>query len=296
MQDPIVTVVIPTFNRLALLREAVESVKAQTYDDWELLVVDDGSTDQTAEYVQAEQDQRIDLIRSVHCGIVGAVRNLGVSQARGRFVAFLDSDDLWKPTKLERQIAALKSRGAQWSYTGYELVDESGRSLKQFVAAQPKEATILNQLLTTEASAAVGSVMVTKDLIDSCGGFSAEPALQCREDHDLVLRLASAAHPSVVSEVLLAVREHRGRTTHSVSDPFLRTATVYERFMERGGDKKSMRIARRLMARHVTSSARLDLGHGQVEDAVMKLRNTIRPGWCSARWWWTWTLVVRARF
>ncbi len=296
MQDPTVTVVIPTFNRLALLREAVESVKAQTFHDWQLLVVDDGSTDHTAEYVQAEQDQRIDLIRSVHRGNVGAVRNLGVSHARGRFVAFLDSDDLWKPTKLERQMTALRSYGAQWSYTGYEIVDESGRSLKQFVAAQPKDATILNQLLTTEASAAVGSVLVAKDLIDRCGGFSIEPALQCREDHDLVLRLASAAHPSVVSEVLVAVREHRGRTTHSVSDPFLRTATVYERFMERGGDKKSMRIARHMMARHVISSARLDLSHGQVEDAVMKLRNTIRPGWCSARWWWTWTLVARARF
>ncbi len=95
MQDPTVTVVIPTFDRLVLLSEAVESVKAQTYDDWELLVVDDGSTDHTAEYVQAEQDQRIDLIRSAHRGNIGAVRNLGVSHARGRFVAFLDSDDLW---------------------------------------------------------------------------------------------------------------------------------------------------------------------------------------------------------
>ena len=84
MQHPTVTVVIPTFNRLALLREAIESVKAQTYEDWELLVVDDGSTDHTAEYVQAQQDQRIDLIRSVHSGIVGAVRNLGVSHAHGR--------------------------------------------------------------------------------------------------------------------------------------------------------------------------------------------------------------------
>lgn len=296
MQDPTVTVVIPTFNRLALLREAVESVKAQTFHDWELLVVDDGSTDQTAEYVQAEQDQRIDLIRSVHCGIVGTVRNLGVSHARGRFVAFLDSDDLWKPTKLERQMTALKSRGAQWSYTGYEIVGDSGQSLKRFVAAQFKEATILYKLLTTEASAAMGSVLVAKGLIDRCGGFSTEPALQCREDHDLVLCLATVAYPAVVSEVLVAVREHRGRTTHSVSDPFLRTATVYERFMERGGDKKSMRIARHMMARHMISSARLDLRHGQVEDAVTKLRNTIRPGWCSARWWWTWTLVARARF
>ena len=296
MQDPTVTVVIPTFNRLALLREAVESVKAQSYDDWELLVVDDGSTDQTAEYVQAEQDQRIDLIRSAHRGNVGAVRNLGVSHARGRFVAFLDSDDLWKPTKLKRQITALKSRGAQWSYTGYEIVDESGRSLKRFIAAQPKEATILYQLLTTEASAAVGSVLVARDLIDRCGGFSTEPALQCREDHDLVLRLVTVAYPAVVSDVLAAVREHPGRTTHSLSDPFLSTAMVYEKFMARGGDKKSMRIARRMMARHVISSARLDLSHGQIEDAVMKLRSTIRPGWCSARWWWTWTLVARARF
>ncbi len=294
MPDPTVTVVIPTFNRIALLRQAIESVKAQTYDDWELLVVDDGSTDQTAQYVQAEQDHRINLVRSVHRGIVGAVRNLGIRHARGRFVAFLDSDDLWRPTKLERQVAALGSCGAQWSYTGYELVDESGQSLNQFPAAQPEAATVLCQLLTTQASAAVSSILVAKDLIDSCGGFSDEPALLCREDHDLVLRLASATHPAVVSEVLVAIREHRGRTTHTVSDPYLRAATVYERFVERGGDRKSIRIARRMMARHVISSAQLDLSRGRVDDAAMKLRRTIQPGWRTARWWWAWTKVVRA--
>ncbi len=294
MQDPTVTVVIPTFNRLALLREAVESVKAQTYNDWELLVVDDGSTDHTVEYLQAEQDQRIDLIRSAHRGNIGAVRNLGVSHARGRFVAFLDSDDLWKPTKLERQITALQSRGAQWSYTGYEVVDESGQSLKRYMAAQPKEATILYQLLTTDASATVCSVIVAKDLLDRCGGFS--PELAFRADHDLELRLANVACPAVVSEVLVTVRQHPGRTTRSLSDPFLASAMVYQKFVERGGNRKSMRIARRMMARHVTSSARLDLSRGRVEDAVIKLRNTIRPGWCSARWWWAWTLVARARF
>jgi len=294
MQDPMVTVVIPTFNRLALLREAVESVKAQTYDDWELLVVDDGSTDQTAEYVQAEQDQRIDLIRSAHCGIVGAVRNVGVRHARGRFVAFLDSDDLWRPAKLERQMTALRSYGAHWSYTGYELVDDAGRSVKRFLAAQPKKATIVYQLLTTQASAAIGSVLVAKDLIDRCGGFSAEIALALREDHDLVLRLASVAYPAVVSDALVAIREHPGRSTLGSSDPFQSSAMVYEKFVARGGDKKSMRIARRMWARHLISSARLDLNVGRFNEATTKLRNTIRPGWHSARWWWTWTQVARA--
>ena len=95
-------VILARRSSWSVLRQAVESIKAQTYHDWELLVVDNGSTDQTVEYLQTEQDQRIDLIRSAHRGNVGAVRNHGVSHARGRFVAFLDSDDLWKPTKLER--------------------------------------------------------------------------------------------------------------------------------------------------------------------------------------------------
>ena len=128
--------------------------------------------------------------------------------------------------------------------------------------------------------------------MERCGGFAPEPAI--REDHDLVLRLATVALPAVVSDELVAIWEHHRRTTHGIHDPFLSTAKVYERFVERGGDRKPMRIARSLMARHMISSARLDLDVGRVDDAVRKLRRTVRPGWRSARWWWAWTRIARA--
>ena len=104
---PLVSIILPTYNREVLLRRALESVLAQTYDLWELLVVDDGSTDGTRAYLQTLTDTRVRAILREHCGNAGAVRNAGCRTARGSYLAFLDSDDQWLPEKLALQIADL---------------------------------------------------------------------------------------------------------------------------------------------------------------------------------------------
>lgn len=124
--QPLVSVVLPTHNRVTLLRDAIASVVAQTYRHWELIVVDDGSTDDTPEVLSAITDHRVRPVRIVHSGNASVARNVGIAAARGSHVAFQDDDDVWLPDKLERQCAALGARpDAAWCYSDAEFVDES---------------------------------------------------------------------------------------------------------------------------------------------------------------------------
>ena len=103
---PKVSIIIPTFNRGSFLDRTVKSIQSQTIKDWELLVVDDGSTDNTREIVEnfIKNDNRIKYFYQKNCGCPSGPRNLGIEKACGEYVAFLDSDDEWLPTKLERQL------------------------------------------------------------------------------------------------------------------------------------------------------------------------------------------------
>src|SRR5690348_2641349 len=121
--QPIITVVIPTYNRLGLLTKAVNSVREQTYEYWELFIVDDGSDDGSKEMIRGLMDPRIHLIESVNKGNVAALRNEGALAGHGEFLAFLDSDDYWLPYKLELQLAVMLLEKKRWSYTAYELMN-----------------------------------------------------------------------------------------------------------------------------------------------------------------------------
>jgi glycosyltransferase involved in cell wall biosynthesis len=131
MSTPAVSIIIPTFNRADLLARAVESVAAQTYSDWELIVVDDGSTDETARRVLGFADRwgdRFQFIRQPHVGCCAA-RNRGIEAARGRFVCFLDSDDEFRPAKLERQLRLFSfCPHLGFVYSDCAYVDSEGRS------------------------------------------------------------------------------------------------------------------------------------------------------------------------
>jgi len=107
-QNPLVSVVIPTYNRRDLLLETIESVIAQTYANWELIIADDGSTDDTKAAVQSFHDNRIRYYYSRHSANLGKIRNFGIRNSKGSLIAFHDSDDLWRPDKLEFQVALFR--------------------------------------------------------------------------------------------------------------------------------------------------------------------------------------------
>lgn len=128
MQDyGLVSIVMPTWNCARFIGESIESVRRQSYRNWELLVVDDCSSDNTEEIVMSFGDSRIRYIRNAVNSGAAVSRNRALKEARGRWIAFLDSDDLWTADKLERQIAFMVNHNYSFSYTNYSEVDEDTR-------------------------------------------------------------------------------------------------------------------------------------------------------------------------
>jgi glycosyltransferase involved in cell wall biosynthesis len=210
MGRPRVSVVIPTYNRATLLVEAVQSALAQTFGDVEVIIADDGSTDGSAELVAALGDERVELLRLDHSGMPAVARNAAFSRSRGEFVAFLDSDDVWFPEKLERQVAVLdRSQGVGLVCSNASIIDEDGNEIRRHYLPPGEGASgeVLEQLL--EVNFVVNSSAVTRrTLIERAGAFSEDPRLRAVEDYDLWLRLGATCEVVYLAEVLVGYREH----------------------------------------------------------------------------------------
>lgn len=279
---PAVSVVIATFDRLPLLMEAVDSVRAQTFSDWELIVVDDGSADGSADAVEALGDARIRVLRLPHTGDVSAVRNAGVAAARGEWVAFLDSDDLWGPHKLAIQLEATREAGARWSYTDIRLVDDGGEPIPLHAGRfRAVSGMILRELLANETAATFPTLLVSRALLDEVGGFDGGAG---REDYDLVLRIAARADALAIDRALTIVRDHAGRTTRGMESPHEVSARAYERFLARERDPSLRRIAFEQCARLLTEGAVWLAAHGQTRHALRLLRQSLPYDPPPTRW------------
>ena len=186
---PAVSVILPTHNRAALLRQAVASVQAQTFRDWELIIVDDGSTDDTAAVAEAlsAQDARIRVVRQPNRG-GAAARNAGIRQARGTFVAFQDDDDLWHAEKLSRQCAVLSSGHPEygWLYGFMEVENlvTGARSTHGRVVTTYRE-------LFSGYFIGTPTVLIRQSCFSRVGLFTEDHALWGAEDLELFLRLAT---------------------------------------------------------------------------------------------------------
>ncbi|MCZ4352446.1 glycosyltransferase family 2 protein [Roseovarius aestuarii] len=132
-QHSLVSVLMPVFNDIATLSASVASVRAQSYADWELLLIDDGSDDDTVVLATAlaAEDPRIRLLRMPANAGAAAARNMGLDHSRGRYIALLDADDIWHPEKLSRQLAFMDRRGAALSFTGYSRVSPDGAQIER---------------------------------------------------------------------------------------------------------------------------------------------------------------------
>lgn len=139
--DDLVSIVMPSYNTAKYIAETVQSVLAQTYQNWELIIVDDCSTDDTNEVVKPFlRDSRIRYLKNEKNSGAAVSRNRALREAKGKWIAFLDSDDLWMPEKLEKQIAFMKENGYHFSYTDYMEIDEASRPNGKTVTG-PKKIT-----------------------------------------------------------------------------------------------------------------------------------------------------------
>ena len=135
--DELISIIVPVYNAERFIEETLACVTAQSYPRWELLLVEDGSSDRTVsiieEYVKTNGENRIRLIRQPENLGAARARNRGLEEAAGRYIAYLDADDLWVPEKLERELAFMSEKNAAFAFTGYEFVDENGRGTGKVV-------------------------------------------------------------------------------------------------------------------------------------------------------------------
>lgn len=138
MIDGLVSVIMPSWNTSNFIAESIQSVIDQTYENWELIIVDDCSTDNTDEVVAKFTDKRIRYFKNEKNSGAALSRNRALREARGEWIAFLDSDDLWNPDKLEHQINFMNKHGYTLSYTEYEKIDEESKPLQIYVTGPEK--------------------------------------------------------------------------------------------------------------------------------------------------------------
>ena len=133
--NDLVSIITPTYNSEKYLEETIKSVQSQTYKNWEMIIIDDCSTDKTVNIIKdaSKNDSRIKLITQENNLGPGPTRTRAVNNALGRYIAFLDSDDIWVPEKLERQLNFMQQKGYAFSCTSYEVIADSGQSLKKFI-------------------------------------------------------------------------------------------------------------------------------------------------------------------
>lgn len=266
MSTPAVSVIIPTFERADLLVEALDSVAAQTFTDYEVIVIDDGSTEDIAGRV-ADHPARPSVIRQAHAG-PGKARNRGIAEARAPMVAFLDSDDLWLPTKLERFMAAMAGPGGPRIWYGPMSPIDARRQPVRGRTKDCYEGEITERLFC-KSFVHVPTVVCDRALLIDAGGF--EESLPVCEDYDLWLRVSAAQPFGLIPEPLALRRLHDGRLSKS---DMSRNVAVKARMLERfyrsplGAKKLDRGIAESRLARVYLAAGRAAFFSAQYGEAM----------------------------
>ena len=226
---PKVTVIIPVFNGEPYIRNTLNSVFNQTYHDYEIVIVDDGSNDASLVILNKYGD-RIQLIQQVNSGQAGA-RNAGIKRARGKYVAFLDQDDVWYPTKLERQVALLEADPkAVMVHCDMDWIDENGNIIQQNVICStrmsPQKGLTMTQLFGWDPCIYPSTMLIRRSVIDQVGGF--DPEIPCfGEDIDLMLRLKEIGHFLFLEEAGVQYRKHSTNFSASGTDAMFNSAEKF---------------------------------------------------------------------
>lgn len=214
MTSPRVSIVIPTYNQAAYLQEALESVRAQTVTDWEAIVVDNHSDDGTLQVLESFDDPRLSWDRIHNEGIIARSRNRGTARARADWVAFLDSDDRWRPDKLAR---CLEAAGPGVDVLGHHLSMFRGDQEVRVHRSGPLAATDYRALLYDGPCLTPSAALVRRDWLGRVGGYSEDPAYRTAEDWDLWLKLArDGARFAILDAVLTDYRVHEASSSRSV--------------------------------------------------------------------------------
>jgi len=210
---PRVSVVIPAYNAARTVVETIRSALDQTVYHIEVIAVDDGSTDATADLIRAIEDPRVTLVTRENGGI-SAARNTGIEHARGDWVAFLDADDIWLPHKLERQLEMMAQKPGCMASQGSAYFVDDNLEHPQLRHCVPVADPLLTFLRFQNLPNAASSWIVKHELLDRIGPF--DPDLVILQDWELSLRLARYANPLCIDEPLTLYRVHPGNISRNI--------------------------------------------------------------------------------
>ena len=292
---PSVSIILPTFNRTKFLRPAVESVFAQTYRDWEIIIADDGSGEETTAYLDGMMASRVRVLRLPHSGNPSKVRNSAIKAACGRYLAFLDSDDIWASSKLERQISALTDHPqSRWSYSLCNHIDENGSLVPKQRRTPPvfSEGWIFEALLRLQFSIAMPTLIAERELVEEVGCFDEQQHFG--EFHDLCLRLALKSEVVALREPLCSVRmhdQHYSADRVAANKSWMR---LYEKMAALAPDPSLRAHCAKMRAATSTVVARLQGEKGDFKGVNATLREALPFSWRYPGWWYG-ALTVLAR-
>ena len=233
MQETLVSIITPTYNSSRFIAQTIASIRAQTYLNWELLITDDASTDDTVKIVQylARQDCRIKLFQlAQNCG-AGAARNNSIERAKGRFIAFCDSDDCWKPDKLEKQIKYMTENGYSFSFSAYYEYDEQNKihAIVKFPAKITKAYLLRN---------CIGCLTVIYDVRRV--GKMYMPLMRKRQDWALWLQIIQKSHTAHgITEPLAYYRIRKNSVSASKLSLIRWNLLVYKQILGYGWIKRT---------------------------------------------------------
>lgn len=270
----LVSTIIPTFNRRALLPRAIDSALAQTWPSQEIIVIDDGSTDGTAGMLAERYGSRIRCVSQPNGGVSSA-RNLGMGLAEGEFIALLDSDDTWAPQKLDLQVKYLQARPAYGMVLcDVQRVDGNFRPVDVLRRreALPVDGDVLADVLMMP-TLVPASVLMRRTVFESVGGF--DTSLRTAEDIDFHLRVASRFPVGSIDEPLVcAMRGHEGLSSDAGTQSDY--VSVMERFVRAHASEISGHVGRRALLRAYFRNAHSAIASGRPGPGLRFLGRALR--------------------
>jgi glycosyltransferase involved in cell wall biosynthesis len=252
---PLFSVIIPTFNQAEFLRVALRSVLDQTYRDFEVIIVNNYSTDDTRSVIAHFYDSRVQVIDYRNNGVIGAGRNVGINASVGRYVAFLDSDDTWYPEKLERiaQVIEEDPEAGLISHNQEMIRDGDLEAYSSYGPPEGFDGDMYEFLLIICNPPSTSSSVVAKKYLDQVGGFSEDPEFITVEDYDLWLELAKVCRFLFLPDVLGAHHYHSASASANVETHLNSGVAVLDKHSRT--IKKSDRNYPRFAIRKLYSSA-----------------------------------------
>ena len=247
-----VSVIIPVYNRENMIGNAIESVLSQSHSNLELMVIDDGSTDNTKDILKSFDDDRIVLIETNHNGAYVA-RNIGIENSRGEYLAFLDSDDVWLPGKLQKQVVVAKNNHVDFVFTNGYILKESESGYRMYLAIKADSDRYRGKRyaeLLRQDFIATSSVMLKRNIIDDVGYFIAENRGVL--DYEMWLRIARKYEIDFMVEPLFLYKSHSnslsGNRVARLHD-LLYVYNLQEKWCTQNGLKNERKIVRGSISR-----------------------------------------------